>query len=100
MREFRNRRRGKEAANGNRRRESRLDARERLHREQRIPAELEEIAVHADPIHAEHKYGKQFDFRPFATFVFAANEAPISSDRPTPRSASCTEETWVSTSAQ
>src|SRR5205823_10037925 len=49
-RELRNRRRGKEAANGNRRGESRLDSGERLYREQRIPAELEEIAVHADSI--------------------------------------------------
>jgi putative DNA primase/helicase len=34
-----------------------------------------------DPIEAERKYGHAFSFRPFATMVFSANEAPISSDQ-------------------
>jgi putative DNA primase/helicase len=34
-----------------------------------------------DPIMAERKHGQPFSFRPFCAFLFAANEAPISSDQ-------------------
>lgn len=39
------------------------------------------MATGNDAITAERKYGSMFEFVPFSTFVFAANEAPISSDQ-------------------
>lgn len=39
------------------------------------------MATGNDAITAERKYGQAFTFTPFATFLFAANEAPISSDQ-------------------
>lgn len=39
------------------------------------------MATGGDPLVAERKYGAAFSFVPFATFLFAANEAPISSDQ-------------------
>lgn len=43
--------------------------------------DLFKMATGNDAILAERKYGAPFSFVPFATFVFAANEAPISSDQ-------------------
>jgi len=43
--------------------------------------DLFNMATGNDAILAERKYGAAFSFVPFATFVFAANEAPISSDQ-------------------
>lgn len=43
--------------------------------------DLFKMATGNDAILAERKYGDAFSFVPFATFVFAANEAPISSDQ-------------------
>lgn len=43
--------------------------------------DLFKMATGNDPILAERKYSAAFSFVPFATFVFAANEAPISSDQ-------------------
>lgn len=43
--------------------------------------DLFKMATGNDAILAERKYGAAFSFVPFATFVFAANEAPISSDQ-------------------
>jgi P4 family phage/plasmid primase-like protien len=39
------------------------------------------MATGNDPIQAERKYGAAFSFVAFATFVFAANESPVSSDQ-------------------
>lgn len=39
------------------------------------------MATGGDPIMAERKNCHPFTFTPFATFIFAANEAPISSDQ-------------------
>lgn len=39
------------------------------------------MATGGDPIMAERKHGHPFSFTPFATFLFSANEAPISSDQ-------------------
>lgn len=43
--------------------------------------DLFKMATGNDAILAERKYGAAFSFVPFTTFVFAANEAPISSDQ-------------------
>lgn len=43
--------------------------------------DLFKMATGNDAILAERKYGAAFSFVPFATFVFAANEAPVSSDQ-------------------
>jgi putative DNA primase/helicase len=39
------------------------------------------MATGGDPILAERKHGHPFSFTPYATFLFAANEAPFTSDQ-------------------
>jgi P4 family phage/plasmid primase-like protien len=46
-----------------------------------LATELLKAIIAGDPITAEQKYGEQFQFRPFAKFVTAMNDAPIVPDK-------------------
>jgi P4 family phage/plasmid primase-like protien len=46
-----------------------------------LATELLKAIISGDPITAEQKYGEQFQFRPFAKFITAMNDAPVIPDK-------------------
>lgn len=46
-----------------------------------ISTEIFKAVVTGDPITAEHKYGDQYQFRPYAKFLVAMNETPVIPDK-------------------
>lgn len=46
-----------------------------------LATELLKAVISGDPITAEQKYGEQFQFRPFAKFITAMNDAPVIPDK-------------------
>jgi P4 family phage/plasmid primase-like protien len=46
-----------------------------------LATELLKAIIAGDPITAEQKYGEQFQFRPYAKFITAMNDAPIIPDK-------------------
>lgn len=46
-----------------------------------LATELLKAIIAGDPITAEQKYGEQFQFRPYAKFITAMNDAPVIPDK-------------------
>lgn len=46
-----------------------------------LATELLKAIISGDPITAEQKYGEQFQFRPYAKFITAMNDAPVIPDK-------------------
>jgi len=46
-----------------------------------LATELLKALIAGDPITAEHKYGEQFQFKPFAKFIAAMNDPPVVPDK-------------------